>query len=130
MLSSKSLLKNLQLKRDSCTRKTQRTLRNIRKLYDLEYIYGIDESDSTFATAITVVSVWFMMLQCFAKYSVSRVLQSSPIIDPSKEVSRSQTLRAKLELMKYSRQNLIPYGACVCGYAAKKKKKLNRQDLR
>ena len=69
-----------------------------------------------------VVSVWFMMLQCFAKYSVSRVLQSSPIIDPSKEVSRSQTLRAKLELMKYSRQNLIPYGACVCGYAAKKNK--------
>jgi len=31
-----------------------------------------------FATAIIVVSIWFMMLQSFAKYSVSRVAAIIP----------------------------------------------------
>jgi len=48
--------------------------------------------DYTFATAVIIVFIWFMMLQSFAKYSVSRIA-AFQIIDLSKEVSgsRSQT---------------------------------------
>jgi len=34
--------------------------------------------DYTFATAIIVVLIWFMMLQSFAKYSISRIAAIIP----------------------------------------------------
>lgn len=81
--------------------------------------------DCTFPTAITVVSIWFIMLQCFAKYSVSRAAAIIPnywSFERGFRVSLANTASKTWVGEIFETRNNAVRCTCACGHAAKEGK--------